>query len=168
MPSSRHAGRILSSTSRAHSEYSVWSAVMGWILDARWSEFGPASESQISHLAGLDEFRHRAHRLLDRHLGVDAVQIIEIDRLDAELLEARVAGLAHVFGPAVVGLGAVRVVDVAELGADDGLVAPAFERAAEHALVAPLHVAVRGVEERHPEVHRAVHGLDLHLVVALA
>src|SRR5439155_20992321 len=69
---------------------------------------------------------------------------------------------------AVVGLRAVRVVDVAELGADDEVVAPAFQRAAEHALVAPLHVAVGGVEERDAEVDRAVHGRDLHLVVALA
>jgi len=34
--------------------------------------------------------------------------------------------------------------------------------------VPPLHVAVGGVEERDAQVHRAVHGRDLHLVVALA
>ena len=46
--------------------------------------------------------------------------------------------------------------------------AAALERAAEHALVAAFHVAVGGVEERDAEIDRAVHGLDLHLVVALA
>src|SRR5207249_1696356 len=78
------------------------------------------------------------------------------------------AGRAHVLGPAVVGLAAVRIVDVAELGADHDAVAAASQRAAEHALMPPLHVAVGGVEERDAEVHRAVHGRDLHLVVALA
>src|SRR5881296_1269500 len=126
MPSSRHAGRISSSTSRAHSEYSVCSAVIGWIFAARARDFGPASESP------------------------------------------RKRTLPAFTGPAVVGLAAVRVVDVAELGADDGTVAPAFQRAAEHALVPPLHVAVGGVEERDAEIHRAVHRRDLHLVVALA
>ena len=96
------------------------------------------------------------------------MQVVEVYRFDAELLQARVAGLAHVLGLAVVGLAAVRVVEVAELGADGDLVAPAFERAPEHALMAPFHVAVGGVEERDAEVHCAVHGLDLHLVVALA
>src|SRR5712691_8127436 len=105
-------------------------------------------EAEIAHLAGLDQPRHRAHRLLDRHVRVDAVQVVEVDVVDAELREARLAGGAHVLGPAV------GVVDVTELGADDDVVAPAFQRAAEHALVLALHVAVCGVEERDAQVHR--------------
>src|SRR5712692_5461091 len=129
------------------------------------SRFG---KPDVADLARLHEPRHRADRLLDRHVGVDAVQVVEVDGLDAELREARVAGRAHVLGPAVVGLGAVRVVDIAELGADHDAVAAALQRAAEHALVPALHVAVGGVEERDAQVHRAVHGRYLHLVVALA
>src|SRR5205814_2876411 len=125
-------------------------------------------EAEIAYLAGFDQPRHRAHRLLDRHLRIDAVQVVEVDVVNAELREARLAGGSHVLGPAVVGLAAVGVVDVAELAADDDAVAPPFERAAEHALVPSFHVAVGGVEERDADIHRAVHGRDLHLVVALA
>src|SRR5712691_2203594 len=82
------------------------------------SRFG---QPDVAHLARFHETGHGADRLLDRHVGVDAVQVVEVYRFDAELLQARVAGLAHVFGLAVVGLAAVRVVDVAEFGADGDL-----------------------------------------------
>ena len=58
-------------------------------------------QAEVAHLAALDQPPHRAHRLLDRHLGVDAVLVVEIDHVDAEAREARVAGLRHVGGAAV-------------------------------------------------------------------
>ncbi len=44
---------------------------------------------------------HRADRVLDRHIGVDAVLVIEVDDIDAEPLQAGLAGLLHIFGAAV-------------------------------------------------------------------
>ena len=45
MPSSRITGRISSSRSRVNSEYSVWSAVIGWVAWALRMLAAEASES---------------------------------------------------------------------------------------------------------------------------
>src|SRR5262249_55244776 len=58
--------------------------------------FGPDfGETDPAHLAGAYEVGHRADRFLDRHARIDAVQVVEIDRIDAEPLQASVAGLAN-------------------------------------------------------------------------
>ena len=44
MPSSSSSGRIASSGSRHHSEYSLWSAVTGWTACARRMVCTPASD----------------------------------------------------------------------------------------------------------------------------
>ena len=83
--------------SRDHSEYSVSSADdrMHFVrapngLRAR------LGESEIAHLALLDQPFHRAHRLLDRNLGIHAVQAVDVDDLHTEALERRIAGLDHI------------------------------------------------------------------------
>ena len=43
----------------------------------------------------------RADAVLDRHVRIHAVELVEIDVIDAEALQARVAGRADVLGPAV-------------------------------------------------------------------
>ena len=76
-------------------------------------------QAQVSHLAGLDELRHRADGLLDRRIRVDAVLVIDVDRVDAEPLQRRVAGPVHVVGTAVdAEKRAVLVAHVAELRRD--------------------------------------------------
>jgi hypothetical protein len=40
----------------------------------------------MAHLAGLHQLGHRPHGLLDLDLRVDAMQVIEIDLLDAQAL----------------------------------------------------------------------------------
>src|SRR3954471_8247966 len=84
-------------------------------------------EPEVADLALLHELGHRADRLLDRRLGVDAVLVVEVDRVDAEALERRLARLAHVVGIAADAQElAVLPADVAELRRD------------ERALAAPL------------------------------
>jgi hypothetical protein len=58
-------------------------------------------QPQEPDLAGGDQVGHGADGLLDRRLGVDAVLIIEIDRLDAEARQAAVAARADIVGLAV-------------------------------------------------------------------
>ena len=36
-------------------------------------------EAEVAHLALLDQLGHRADRLLDRHLGIDPVLVVEVD-----------------------------------------------------------------------------------------
>src|SRR5205807_4893479 len=94
-------------------------------------------QSQCPYLALLDEPLHRARRLLDRHLGIDAVLVIQIDHLDAEALQARLAGAHDVLGPAVDVLLSLRGLHLAELGGDDDAVAPTAQRSSEQLLVVP-------------------------------
>ena len=92
MPSRRTVGRISSSTSRVHSEYSVCSAAIGCTLWARSMVRGRGlGQAEVAHLALLHQLGHGAHRLLDRRVGVDAVLVVEVDHLDAEPLQALVA-----------------------------------------------------------------------------
>src|ERR1700692_3811126 len=71
------------------------------------------AQAERTHLAVLDELRHGADRVLDRHARIDAVLIIEIDHLHAQALEARLAGTDDEFRTAV-GEFAVAAADLAE------------------------------------------------------
>src|SRR5262249_10519467 len=66
-----------------------------------------------AHLPLAHELRHRAHRLLDRRRGRHAMQVVEVDRLDAEPPQTPLARRARVLGPSVNGA------DRAILGAHD-------------------------------------------------
>jgi hypothetical protein len=44
-------------------------------------------EAQTANLSFLHQLGHRADRLLDRRLQVDAVLVVEIDRLHSEPLQ---------------------------------------------------------------------------------
>ena len=80
--------------------------------------------------------------------GIDAVDVIEVDVVDAEPLEARLAGDRHVVGLAVDAAAlAARAADVAELRGDEILVAPALDRLADQLLVDAGGIGVRGVEQ---------------------
>ena len=50
-------------------------------------------QAEMAHLALAHEVRHRADRLFDRHLRIDAMLIIQIDDIDPEPLQRRVARL---------------------------------------------------------------------------
>src|SRR6266480_4553265 len=130
--------------------------------DGRRTRLG---QSQRPYLALLDEPLHRAHRLLDRHLGIDAVLVIEIDRVNAEALQARLAGAHHVLGPAVDILLSLRSLHLAELGGDDDAVAPAAQRSSEQLLVVPPAVHVGRVEEVDAFVERVVNDANRLFVI---
>jgi len=53
-------------------------------------------QPDMPHLARRHEPGHRANRLLDRHLWIDAVLVIEIDGLDLEPAEAGIAAPANI------------------------------------------------------------------------
>ena len=82
-------------------------------------------EAEEPHLARADELGHGADRLLDRRLRVDAVLVVEVDRVETEPLQAGVAGRADVLGAAAHAAGGgVRAADDPELrGHHDSLAA---------------------------------------------
>src|SRR5215510_15505413 len=105
------------------------------------------AQPEITHLALLDEARHCADRVLDRHRWIDAVLIVEIDDIDAEPLEALIARDRHIVrapvGQAALAAGA----HVAELGGDDRAIAPVVDRTGDQLLVLAVAVNVGRVEE---------------------
>jgi hypothetical protein len=125
-------------------------------------------EPDVAHLARSDELSHRAHGLLDRRLEVDAVLIVEVDVVDAEPLERRLARLVDVLAVALdpAPRGIVGVADDPELRRQLHLVAAAGDRAADEHLVRERAVHVGGVEEGDAELERAVDRRDRLVLVA--
>ena len=118
------------------------------------------------HLAALDQPAHLADRVLDRHVGVDPVLVIEVDDVDPEPLQAHIAGLPDVFRAAVDAVGAAGFWVWPNLVARTTLSRLPFKRAAEQLLVLAPAVHVGAVEMVDPEVDRLVQELDRRLVVA--
>ena len=114
-------------------------------------------QAEVADLAGADEIGHRADRLLDRRRAVDAMLVVEIDVIDAEALQRRVARLAHVVGlPADAEERAVVAAHVAELRRQHDLVAAVADGAADQLLVRERAVHVGRVEKVAAEVERAM------------
>src|SRR5206468_3675542 len=58
-------------------------------------------QPEEAHLALVGELLHRADRLLDRRLRIDAVLLVEVDHVDPEPAQARLARLLHILGASV-------------------------------------------------------------------
>ncbi len=127
--------------------------------------FGQADEA---HLSLLHEACHRADRVLDRHFRIDAVLVVQVDRLLAQPLEARLASLRHVFGAAIDGILPALDTDLSELGHQHHAIAAALDRAADQFLVMAPAVHVRGVEMVHAHVDRAADQILRRPVIGIA
>src|SRR6185312_158769 len=121
----------------------------------------------MAHLALRDQLGHGADSVLDRHGGVDAMLIVKVDDVDAEPLQARLAGLDHVLRPPVDALARCGL-DLAEFAGEHDAVAPPLEGAAQELLVVAPTVHVRGIEEIDAAVDGVLDEGDAGLVVALA
>ncbi len=55
-------------------------------------------QTQVPDLSFAHEVGHRSHSVFDGRVGVDAMLVVEVDRIDAQSLQARFAGLAHIGG----------------------------------------------------------------------
>ncbi len=114
-------------------------------------------QADEAHLAGLDQPRHGADDLLDRHRGVDPVLVEQVDVVEAEAPQRGVDHLTDVLGAAVDAGGlAVRADAEAELGRHHDAVAAAFQGLAEQRLVGEGPVDLGGVEIGDAELEGAV------------
>jgi len=114
-------------------------------------------EPQVANLALFDQLGHRPDRLLDLDLGIDPVLVVEVDLLDPQASQRGLAALAHVGGVATNAEELALVAAyVAELGGDHHAVAAIGDRATDELLVRERAVHVRRVEQRHPQLERAV------------
>src|SRR3954467_12198213 len=85
IPSSSQRGRISASGSRHHSEYSLWSAVMGSIeMCAADRLHAGCGQAEVLDLSFSDQLLDRAGHVLDRNLRVHAVLIEDVDAIGSE------------------------------------------------------------------------------------
>ena len=102
MPSSRQTASTSSSGSRrpranirsARRRSDAPHAPGGW-----WRRWLPKAERP--HLAFAHQFGHGADRVLDRHVGIDAVLVVEVDDIDIEPLQRGFGHRLDVLGAAV-------------------------------------------------------------------
>jgi len=108
-------------------------------------------------LPARHQLGHGPDGVLDGHGVVDAVLVVEVDVVDAQSLQRRVARDTHVVRVAVdTDPGAVLPPLVAELGGDHHVVPTVRDRPADQALVGEGPVHVGRVEERAAPVERPV------------
>jgi hypothetical protein len=123
-------------------------------------------QTDPADLALVDEPGQSADGLLDRDLGIDAMLLVEVDRVDAQPPQARLAGLADVLRATVDRARTPH--DVAELRREDDLVAAVAYRAPHELLVVTGAVDVGGIEEGHAELERPVDRRDAVVVDGIA
>src|SRR5690348_10069503 len=116
---------------------------------------GSLAEAEEADFTLLLEPHHFADRLLDRHIGVHAVLVIEVDDLDPESLQARHASTAHVGGIAFHAEElTLLAANVTELSGEKHFVATLADGAADQLLVPADAVHVGRVEEGHSAIER--------------
>src|SRR5215469_9709259 len=124
------------------------------------------AQAEKSHFALLDEPGHSADRILDWDRGIDPMLVIEVDDLDAEPLQARLAGLRDIFRAAVDTVGAAGATGLAEFRGDHDAASPTLQSPTEQLLVLPPAIHVRAVEMVATEIDRPVNQCDPRRVVA--
>ena len=124
---------------------------------------GRLGQAEVAHLPLRDQVLHRARHLLDRHVGVHAVLVEEINGVDPQPLERRLGDLLDVLGPAVQPGPAGSAVGVElepELRGDHDLPAEGRKRLADELFVREGAVDLGGVEEGHAPFDRGPDHLD--------
>jgi hypothetical protein len=97
------------------------------------------------------------------------MQTVEVDHVHTQALQARIAGhdsVLRMAGAQALGHAAAHA-DVAELGADQHLVAFAGDCLADQLLVHSVAVRIRSDDQVHTELDRAVNGRNRFRIVAL-
>ncbi len=103
-------------------------------------------EAEVLHLALGDELLDRAGDVLDRHGGVDAVLVEQVDAVGLQALQGRVGHRPDALWPAV--LAELRIAfSEPELGGDHDLVAYGRQGLAQQRLVGERPIGLGGVEE---------------------
>ena len=135
----------------------------------RMHRVGPAhdprshlGEADVAHLSLRHQLGQRAHRLLDRHRGVEPVLVVEIDVVRSQPLQRSLDRLAHLRRTAVQGDHlAMRAEPPGELGGDgDALARHLLEQQPQELLVLERPVHLGRVPEVDPQLQRAAQHAD--------
>ncbi len=150
---SRSAISSTSSDARLSGLYWFWTdAIGGDRLRPAQLLDGDVRQADQADLPLAAEVHERADRLLDRHVLVHAVQLVEVDPLQSQPREARVDRDAQVLGPPVARERVRAVVDEAALGADHKPVRVRVQRLGDPQLALEGPIDVCRVDEGHAEL----------------
>src|SRR5215472_14816526 len=118
-------------------------------------------ERDEARFALLDELGHSADASLDWCIGVNAWHAKDIERFNAEILQALLAGLAQItrITPAAHRVWAA-VAGAAALRMNDYVMPAAADRLADQTMIVTVAVAGRCVEKIDPEIERTANGGD--------
>jgi hypothetical protein len=121
--------------------------------DGLRARFGQA---EMLDLALGDKFLDCARHVLDRHFGIDAMLVEQVDRVDAQPLQRRVADLSDVLGSVIHAglLARLWINREAEFGGDHHLVSYGLQGLTDNLLVGEGAVDLGGVEEGDAPIHR--------------
>ena len=111
---------------------------------------------------------HGADSVLDRHVWIDPVLVVEVNDLHAEALERSIAGAAHIIRAAVDAVRPAGILGLAKLGREDDLVPDTAESPPEHAFIVAPPVHVRAIEMVDPVVDGRVNEVYGRGIVRLA
>ena len=99
-----------------------------------------------------DQVADRPGNLFDRHLGIDAVLVVEVDMVGTQPFQRAFDRPADLFRTTAERLPPLRVDPNAEFSGYDHLVADRCHRFADQFLVGVRPVALRRIEESHPKL----------------
>lgn len=120
---------------------------------------GRLTHAEMPDLAFGHQLGQRADGLLDRYVRVDAVQVVQVDMIGAQVAQRTLKGPAHVLRPAVQADHLTVVGDLhAGLGGEDGRLPASRKGPAEKLFVDERAVALRGIQQGDAELQRAVDG----------
>ena len=115
------------------------------------------AQTDGANFALLDEAGHGTHRVLDGDGRVDAVHIVQIDRLKPQALQAGFARRLHILGSAIHAVAATLLLGLTKLGGQDDLVSTTtLQGTAEQLLVVSPAVHVGRVQKIDATVQRVV------------
>ena len=131
---------------------------------------GDLRQADVAHIAGLDQIRDGAERVLDRHRAVVARRLIEVDVVGLQPAQGIGEEVLHRGGPQVVAgpaaVGRRRAPNFTDRKARSRF--SAFERLADQHFVVAHAVEIAGVDQRDPGLERGVDGGDALGVVGRA
>src|SRR5215831_10269289 len=112
-------------------------------------------------LALLDEHGHSSDAFFDGHVRIDARHAKDVERLDAEIFQALLAGLTQIERIAATAC-ALRtaMARAAALRMNDHLTPAAADRFADQAMIVPLAVAGRCIQQINAEIECAADSSD--------
>ena len=129
-----------------------------YVVCARKRGRGSLGQTDVAHLSLSNQIGEHTHRILDRHIGIDPVLVIEVDRRHAEALQAAFHGSSHILRTAIEAAHE-RIPGVAQdakLCREEDIVSPTFDGASDKFFVGVRTVDVGGVEKVDAKLKRAM------------